>query len=191
MILKNLNDMKCYFLIFALITPFLGFSQWTRTELKSQKIKKSQEKLEYAGLYTLDADQLKQKLKDTPVRFSKEKGVVISLPTASGRLENFQVWESSNMAPELQAKFPDIRSYVGSGIEDPTAYLRFSLSPVGFSSMIIRSGISEFIEPYTEDGTIYAVFDSNAQRGQPKKPFENSVVKDVEKKVVEKKRCCK
>ncbi|QIY90529.1 reprolysin-like metallopeptidase [Chryseobacterium gallinarum] len=180
--------MKRYFFIFALMVPFFGFSQWARTELRSQKVKKNQEKLEFAGLYTLDANTLKQSLKNAPMRFSNAKGTVISVPNVQGRLEEFQVWESSNMAPGLQARFPDIRSYVGIGIEDPTAYLRFSLSPAGFSSMIIRSGISEFIEPYTEDRTVYAVFDSNARRGQEKEPFECSTMDAVKKNVpVEKK----
>lgn len=179
--------MKYYFFIFSLMLPFLGYSQWTRTELRSQKVKKSQEKLEFSGLYALNTDQLRQILKNAPVRFSNEKGVVISLPAASGKLERFQVWEYSNMAPELQAKFPDIRSYVGTGLEDPSAYVRFSLSPVGFSSMITRSGISEFIEPYTEDRTVYAVFDSNARRGQDKEPFECATPNKPEIKNSEKK----
>lgn len=179
--------MKRYFFIFSLMIPFLGFSQWTRTEVRSQKVKKSQEKLEFSGLYTLNTDQLKQTLKNAPVRFSSEKGVIISLPSANGTLEKFQVWEYSNMAPELQAKFPDIRSYVGTGLEDPSVYVRFSLSPVGFSSMTTRSGISEFIEPYTEDRSVYAVFDSNARRGQDKEPFEcltptRPEIKNAEKK---------
>nr|WP_315029227.1 zinc-dependent metalloprotease family protein [uncultured Chryseobacterium sp.] len=174
--------MKHYFFLLSLMIPFLGFSQWTRTELRSQNVKKSQEKLEFAGLYALNADQLRQNLKNAPVRFSSEKGAVISLPTASGKMERFQVWEYSNMAPELQAKFPDIKSYVGTGVEDPTVYLRFSLSPVGFSSMITRSGKSEFIEPYTEDRTVYAVFDSNARRGQDKEPFECSTMDEALKK---------
>jgi subtilisin-like proprotein convertase family protein len=179
--------MKQHFFIFALIIPFLGFSQWTRTEIRAQKVKKSQEKLEFAGLYSLNADQLRQSLKSTPARFSNQKGTIITLPTAKGGLEKFQVWEYSNMAPELQAKYPDIKSYVGTALEDPSVYLRFSLSPVGFSSMITRSGTSEFIEPYTEDRTVYAVFDSNARRGQDKEPFECSTIEDIEKNAAEKK----
>ncbi|MGG7467107.1 reprolysin-like metallopeptidase [Chryseobacterium arthrosphaerae] len=173
--------MKHYFFVLSLLFPFLGFSQWSRTELRSQKVKQSQEKLEFAGLYSLNADQLRQNLKDAPARFSNGKGVIISLPTANGGLEKFRVWEFSNMAPELQAKFPEIRSYVGTALEDPTVYLRFSLSPVGFSSMITRSGISEFIEPYTEDRTVYAVFDSKARRGQDKEPFECGTKDEMEK----------
>lgn len=179
--------MKRYFYILTFLVPFLGYSQWTRTEIKSQKVKESQENLEFSGLYSLNTDELKQALKNVPQRFSNEKGAIVSLPTAKGKLEKFQVWEFSNMAPELQAKFPDIKSYVGTSIEDPTVYLRFSMSPVGFSSMITRSGISEFIEPYTEDRTVYAVFDSNAKRGQDKEPFECSTIDHIEKSAAEKK----
>ncbi|MBL1222807.1 T9SS type A sorting domain-containing protein [Chryseobacterium sp. L7] len=179
--------MKNFIFVSMLMLPFLGYSQWTKTSLRTQKVKASQEKLEYAGLYSLDANQLKQALKDAPERFSGSKGVIVSLPTAGGKIEKFQVWESSNMDPALQKKYPDIKSYVGTGIEDPSVYLRFSMSPVGFSSMITRSGMSEFIEPYTEDRTVYAVFDSNARRGQDKEPFECSTpdkpkAKDSEKK---------
>ncbi|KXH81456.1 reprolysin-like metallopeptidase [Chryseobacterium kwangjuense] len=164
--------MKNLFFISMLMLPFLGHSQWTKTSVRVQKVKASQEKLEYAGLYSLDTNQLRQTLKEAPERFSGAKGVFISLPTAGGKIEKFQVWESSNMDPVLQKKYPDIRSYVGTGVNDPSVYLRFSMSPVGFSSMITRSGISEFIEPYTEDRTVYAVFDSKARRGHDKEPFE-------------------
>ncbi|WP_131327869.1 reprolysin-like metallopeptidase [Chryseobacterium vrystaatense] len=179
--------MKYYFFLSMLMVPFLGSSQWTKTSLRAQKVKPSQEKLQYSGLYSLDAEKLKLTLKGVPDRFSGAKGVIVSLPTAAGKIEKFQVWESSNMDPELQKKFPDIKSYVGTGIDDPSVYLRFSMSPVGFSSMITRSGISEFIEPYTDDRKVYAVFDSNARRGQDKEPFECSVTDAVEKSAVEKK----
>lgn len=179
--------MKFYLFIALSMIPFLGSAQWTKTELRSQKVKKSQEKLEYAALYSLDANQLRTMLKDAPERFSKSKGVIISLPTAGGKIEKFQVWESSNMDPALQKKYPDIKSYVGKGVKDPSVYLRFSVSPVGFLSMITRSGLSEFIEPYSDDRTVYAVFDSKAKRGQDKEPFECTTPEQLGVKTSEKK----
>ncbi|MDR2238431.1 MAG: M12 family metallo-peptidase [Chryseobacterium sp.] len=164
--------MKHYFFISMLMVPFLGYSQWTKTGVRGQTVKKSQEKLEYSALYSLDTNQLRSSLKEAPGRFSGGKGVIITIPSVNGGFEKFQVWESSNMDPALQAKYPDIRSYVGIGMDDPSVYLRFSLSPVGFSSMITRSGISEFIEPYTSDRKVYAVFDSKARKSQDKDPFE-------------------
>ncbi|GAB0156463.1 hypothetical protein CHRYSEOSP005_17280 [Chryseobacterium sp. Alg-005] len=171
--------MKRSLFIMLLLTPFLGFSQWSKTELRSQKVKESQQKLEYSALYSLNADQLRQTLKNAPERSSGSKGIIVSIPTINGEIEKFQVWEFSNMAPELQAKYPDIRSYVGIGIDDPSAYLRFSMSPTGFSSMLSRSGNSEYIEAYTEDRNVYAVFDSNARRNQTKDPFECKTPEDM------------
>lgn len=170
--------MKRYLFIFALVCPFLGYSQWSRTELRSQKVKPSQENLEFSGLYSLDTNQLHQMLKNAPSRLSNEKGIIISLPNAGGKMEKFQVWEFSNMSSELQAKYPDIRSYVGSGIDNPEAYVRFSLSPIGFSSMITRSGISEFIEPYTQDRSVYAVFDSKGKNSHDE-PFSCSTIEEA------------
>lgn len=172
--------MKIYLIIALSMIPFLGSSQWTRTELRSQMVKKTQEKLQFSGLYSLDTNLMKQTLKGASLRISGGKGVVISIPGTNGKLERFQVWEYSNMAPELQEKYPDIKSYVGTGIEDHSAYLRFSLSPVGFSSMITRSGISEFIEPYSQDRTVYAVFDSKARRNQDVEPFKCSTPENLE-----------
>ncbi|MEY8759352.1 zinc-dependent metalloprotease [Chryseobacterium tongliaoense] len=173
--------MKRKLFIFALLVPFFGFSQWSRTELRSQSVKKSQEKLEYSALYSLNTNELTQTLKNAPSRASGSKGILISIPTVNGKIERFQVWEFSNMAPELQAKYPDIRSYVGAGVEDPTAYLRFSISPVGFSSMITRSGISEYIEPYTNDRSVYAVFDSKSRQNQDPDPFQCGTTEEAEK----------
>lgn len=174
--------MKFYLFITLSMIPFLGSGQWTRTELRSQKVKKSQEKLQFSGLYALDTNLLKQNLKGVSSRASGGKGVVISVPGINGKLERYQVWEYSNMAPELQQKYPDIRSYVGVGIEDRSAYLRFSISPVGFSSMITRSGISEFIEPYSVDKTVYAVFDSKARQNQEPDPFKCSTPEGLQNK---------
>lgn len=114
--------MKLKLFIFLFLIPIFGLSQWTKTSVRSQKVKESQKKLEFAALYSLDIYQLKNTLKDAPVRLSNTKGVIIVLPTASGTLEKFQIWEHSNMDPELQKKYTDIRSYVGISVNDPSAY---------------------------------------------------------------------
>ncbi|WP_419868224.1 reprolysin-like metallopeptidase [Chryseobacterium sp. CT-SW4] len=177
--------MKIIFTL-LLLCPFLGYSQWARAELHSRNVKKSQEKLEFRALYTLDTNQLKQTLKKAPSASSNTKGVVVTIPGADGKLERFQVWEFSNMAPELQEKYPDIRSYVGKGVGNSKSYLRFSLSPVGFSSMVTKPEGSEFIEAYTEDRTLYAVSDSRSRKNREPELFEcltetqkNSVAKST------------
>lgn len=157
-----------------MIVPLLGFSQWSKTNLGASQVKEGKAKIEASAFYSLNEQQLKQNLQNAPERFSNMPGKIISIPTADGKTEKFQVWEASNFTPALQAKFPEIKSYIGIGIDDPTAYLRFSLSPLkGISSMTLRAGKSEFIERYTEDGK-YIVFDSKNHRNQGEIPFECS-----------------
>lgn len=166
--------MKKILLTLTMIVPFLGFSQWSKTNLGVSQVKEGKLNIEASGFYNLNEQQLKQTLQNAPERFSKKAGTLINLPTADGKIEQFLVWEASNFSPALQAKFPEIRSYIGLGVDDPHAYLRFSISPSkGISTMTLRAGKSEFIERYTEDGK-YIVFDSKSHRSQGEIPFECS-----------------
>ncbi len=115
-------------------------------------------------LLEFNAVQFKQSLANVPQKSSGHAGIVVQLPNINGELEKFQVWESSNFEPTLQAQFPEIRAYVGKGITDPFAVLNFSLSPRGIQTMIFRANTgTEFIEPYTKDSSVYVIFDSKTR----------------------------
>jgi hypothetical protein len=91
----------------------------------------------------------------------------IYLPNADGQIEQFEVVEASNFEPDLQASFPGIRSFSGRGVTDRSASLKLSISPQGIQTMVFRSDReSEFIEPYSQDHTVYAVFKSQREKGK-------------------------
>lgn len=156
--------MKKVLLALAFAAPIVGFSQWKATNPGKVEVKEGKERIEAAGFYNFDQQMFKDQLANTPARFTNMPGRIISIPNAAGKLEKFEVWEASNFEPELQERYPDIRSYAGVGIDDPNAYLRFSLSPLGISTMTLRAGKSEFIEAYTTDAQTYIVFDSKKHR---------------------------
>mgnify|MGYP006190767955 FL=1 len=127
------------------------------------------------ALYSLNLEAFKTVLTTTPDRFLAQEGVIITLPNAEGEMERFELFEASNFEPELQAQYPDIRSYVGIGIDDKKAQLRMSIDPKGVQTMIFRAGKkTEFMEPYSESGLIYASYASSRQKG--KMPFTCSTV---------------
>ena len=127
------------------------------------------------ALYSLNLEAFKTVLTTTPDRFLAQEGVIITLPNAEGEMERFELFEASNFEPELQAQYPDIRSYVGIGIDDKKAQLRMSIDPKGVQTMIFRAGKkTEFMEPYSESGLIYASYVSSRQKG--KMPFTCSTV---------------
>ena len=176
---------KILFLVVFILSVNFSFSQrntsWKLFEnnkaVTSEKIRQTPYS-ENQKLLQFNAVQFKQSLTNVPQKSSGHAGVEIQLPNINGDLEKFQVWESSNFEPALQAQFPDIRAYVGKGITDPSAVLNFSLSPRGIQTMIFRANTgTEFIEPYTKDSSVYIIFDS-ATRIAGKLPF-NCSTEDV------------
>lgn len=116
-------------------------------------------------LITLNESALRSQL-FTVVDKSSAQSTLITLPNAEGRLEQFRVYEASNFEPDLQAQFPEIRAFSGRGITDQYATVKLSFSPQGLQTMVFRSGKdNEFIEPYSNDHTVYAVFKSQRKPG--------------------------
>jgi hypothetical protein len=74
--------------------------------------------------------------------------IELSLPQPNGTLSRFSVIESPIMHPDLAARYPEIRTYAGQGIDDPTATVRLDLVPQGFHAMIISSSGTVMIDPY-------------------------------------------
>ncbi|RYD96282.1 MAG: T9SS type A sorting domain-containing protein [Sphingobacteriales bacterium] len=121
--------------------------------------------------FTLDQAGMKAALAGVSDR-SSGNGVIIAVPNLEGKTEHFRVFEYSNFSPELQAQYPEIRAYAGTGIEDPSANLRFSFSPKGIQTMILRANrATEFIEPYTTNSNVYIAFKSTAKREKGKLQF--------------------
>lgn len=117
-------------------------------------------------LYALNTDLMRQTLFSTLNKTFKQQ-ILITLPNADGQLEQFEIYEASNFEADLQAKFPTIRAYSGKGLTDRYATLKLSISPQGMQSMIFRTDKpNEFIEPYSKDHTIYAVFKSDRTKGR-------------------------
>lgn len=118
-------------------------------------------------LYQLSLQTLVESISNAPQRLvASHSNVIISIPNTKGIMERYEVFEFSNFSPSLQAQFPQIKSYVGKGIDDKLASIRFSIDPSGFQAMVFRTGKrNEFIEPYSDNGAIYAVYESERSKG--------------------------
>ncbi len=75
---------------------------------------------------------------------------ILSLPMPDGTTARFHVWESSIQEPGLEAKFPEIKTFAGQGIDDPTASIRFDFNPYfGFRAQILSPVTGRiYIDPY-------------------------------------------
>jgi hypothetical protein len=85
---------------------------------------------------------------------------ILTLPLPDGAFARFRIENSPIMEPALAAKYPEIQSFRGQGIDNPSATARFDISPNGFRAMILTGrGATVLIEPFAKgDTTNYISF---------------------------------
>jgi hypothetical protein len=115
--------------------------------------------------FTLDAAAMRTSLAKAPKlalnarALPTSAGQVISLPAPDGKLERFSLQDSPVMASELAALHPDIHTYAGRGIDDPTATIRADETPLGFHASVRSDGGNWYIDPYYHgDTSLYASY---------------------------------
>lgn len=150
--MKKLN----FLLLSSLVTTVvLGQANkfWKDTKAETWPLEITEESTvfpEEKRAFELQFDQLSTQLAtNAPSEFSGQSGFVIELPLPDGN-ERFNVYHSPVVEPELQEKYPDIRSYKGFGIEDPSKILRMTLSPLGLKASIRTSEGEIYIDPFIE-----------------------------------------
>ena len=155
---------------------------WKASSKKSDMVVlKSSTQLPEKNLFDLNIYGLKQQLVESPKRTNAggKSNSIISLPNAEGKFEKYSVYENSIMDSALAARYPDIKSYIAMGIDNPTATVYFSVSSLGFKAMIVSADKSAvFIEPFSQDLTTYTVY-RKSDKVQSLSTFECSVIDEV------------
>ena len=105
---------------------------------------------ETARILALDVPGMRELLATLPVGTLAEVDAstyVLELPAPAGGSTAFRLLEVPVMHPELQARFPMIRTYTGIGLEDG-ALLKLDLTPHGLHAMVLAPGGDDwFIDP--------------------------------------------
>lgn len=100
--------------------------------------------------FQLNQARLRKLLAEAPQERSRSpraSSSIIELPMPDGTLARFRFVEASVMAPELAAKFPEIRTYLGEGVDDPAASVRFDFTPAGFHAQVLSPAGTVYIDP--------------------------------------------
>ena len=101
--------------------------------------------------YRINKSALQTILSQAPMEFTeaaRNTEIILSLPMPDGSFQRFRITESPIMEPGLAEKFPEIKTYSGQGIDDPTATARFDWMPSGFHSQIISTKGTILVDSY-------------------------------------------
>ncbi|RTY86605.1 reprolysin-like metallopeptidase [Flavobacterium sp. GT3R68] len=156
---------------------------WKKSDARETSGKITKSHLPQKNTFDLDLPEMKKMLGKSPNRetFNTTSNTIITLPNGEGKMESFKVYENTVMAPELAAKYPDIKSYVAVGVDNPNARAYFSCSALGFKSMALYPNKETvFIEPVSSDNATYTVYKKSDKESTLDK-FECGVI-DTEMK---------
>ena len=174
-------------LVFSITILFLSFygsaqtNYWERETSRAPVSAKSlpQLDMEKAAMFSLRETEFYKELpnvkQDTPSK-------IVYFPNEKGELKGFKVVEKSIMSPELAAKYPQIKSFVGQGLSHPEDRIRFSVSHKGVQSMIIHgdSNRTTFMQKASADSNDYVVY-SNEMNAASKAEFICNTAAKLEK----------
>ncbi len=91
-------------------------------------------------LVSVEPEALKEILRQAPLQFSKDaqnRTVTLPLPMPDGTIQEFEIQNAPIMHPDLASRYPEIQTYIGKGIDDPTATARLDFTTKGFHAQII------------------------------------------------------
>lgn len=146
----------------VLLLGFMGYGQnyWTKMTSKPTQNLSAREAIPTnSSLYQVNLEQLKNDLLKVPQRFSPDQSHVMKFPATDGKFRDYVVQEASVMEDELQAKFPEIRSYVGWQKGNPEHTIRFSVTPqTGISVMYFDGWDVSYLDQYTDDHQSFILY---------------------------------
>jgi hypothetical protein len=115
--------------------------------------------------------------------FDTREGAELPLPTPEGGFITFRLVEAPVMAPALQARYPEIRSYYGQSVDAPGRMVRISATPDGFRALVLGAGGTMLIDPFQPgDAEHYSVYYKRDYAPEParlREAFENETVLDA------------
>lgn len=149
---------KLPFLLLAMAGSMVN-GQWNKTVPTKDITKKSDNSV----YYNLDISQIRTQLLRAQ-KIGDGGSIAINIPTLDGKIEKFAI-NSFPVIDETLANQYQLGSYVGVGIDDPTKYIRFSVAPNDFQSMIISNGKYEFIEPANPTKSVYSIHGKSSKNG--------------------------
>ncbi|CAA0184589.1 reprolysin-like metallopeptidase [Tenacibaculum maritimum] len=153
-------EKKLLFLILACIYTLRNYSQqiWKQT---NNYYNGKQNPTKYYNSLQLNKDYFLTIVKNAPSSTQRESFSKITLPINEKEFEIFEIFKTSYLAPELEAKYPSIKSFIGRSLTS-NKIARISYSKYsGFHAAISTSKGTYLIKPHHLKSNSYLCYDKS------------------------------
>jgi hypothetical protein len=188
---QNILFMKKITLIIILL--FIGINQTMNSQSinnwqvkKESEVSKTRLKIDKKNIpskykvLSLDFKSLQTNLKSASKKSQNKlsPGMLLDFPLEDGTMESFSIEKTNVLAPELEAKYPEIQSYYGVSNKNPLNKIYISTSPDGFTGLITGDK-TIYIDPVSKnDVSNYIVYDRKDCSRNPDDAFVCNAVID-------------
>ncbi len=138
--------------LILLFSSLTSAAIWRDVDTPELAAKGADQKTVYYRRLQADNSALKQRLFLAPPEETASAAVELELPLPYGSMQRFMVEESPVMAPSLAGRYPEIRTFRVTGVDEPASSGRLDLTPLGFHAMLTTPAGTLFIDPDGEDG---------------------------------------
>ncbi|MDR2223525.1 MAG: M12 family metallo-peptidase [Flavobacteriaceae bacterium] len=165
--------MKQYILHLAFLIGMTGCSYGQSTYWKKNSLNQSKGTKEVflrsdlnqnTPVFTLKTERLKQVLTQVGKQ-GRGTDKVLDFPNSTGDIVRFKMEEYAMMEPELAAKFPRIKTYIGKSVDGNGTTIHLSVTPLGVHGLLKELGGQEsYIDTYNLKDETYVVYNRADQQ---------------------------
>lgn len=117
-------------------------------------------------IYKLNLKRLKEQLENAPKRGAQTPSTTrVEFPNLNGEMERYSIYEAPVLSEALSVLHPNIKTYVGYGLDSPGKRIRFSITPLGlnaFTNSLESDAL--VIKPVTIKANQYKVYKKGIQQ---------------------------
>jgi len=168
--------MKYSTLVGAISLSFLVSSNAVASELWQSVYSDRTKNSKSSTTFAVDTDKLESHFTNTQAR----GGLTLQVPLPEGELVDFVLAYDSILSPEMQAKYPELRTYTGHAVGDTSVQGRFDYTPKGFHGMFSHNGKYVYVEPKPDGSGHYVSYNHTLSS-----PFQDQVLKYLQTNQVE------
>ncbi|MEO6327743.1 MAG: zinc-dependent metalloprotease family protein [Ginsengibacter sp.] len=173
----SIKKLLLLILLFAITAFCFAQEKFWKFENEQSVSKRNTPQLIIPKIYrtlSLSFDQYKDYLNTAPVEssYNLKEGLEISLPYPDNSFKKFRIAETKIMEDALATEFPQIKTFTGQGIDDPTATVRIDYTTLGFHAYVLSPSGALFIDPYQKaNNNLYITYFSKDYVNPLKKKF--------------------